>query len=205
MGHFRVAERGTMKADERNTEVQNLILRVREGDQSAFGALVALYDPLVQSEIARHGDGLGDFDREDLRQLAWLALYRAAFSFDLSQSEVSFGLYAKICMANALSTQLRAIRRRTVEVPVAEEWYGEQTHDDSDPAKRVMEEEDLQLLRTRIRALLSPFENRVWNLFTAGYSVKSIAKRLERTPRTIENAVYRIRQKLRAGLDTGDK
>ena len=134
-----------MKAENKHTEVQNLILRLRGGDQAAFNDLLTLYEPLVQAEVARHGEALGDFDRDDLRQVALLALYRAALSFDLTQEEVVFGLYAKVCVSNALATQLRAIRRRTVEVPVAEEWHGQQGGDEGDPAVRIMAEEDLQL------------------------------------------------------------
>jgi RNA polymerase sporulation-specific sigma factor len=189
-----------MKADEKEIVVKDLVLRIRGGDQAAFNELLALYAPLVQAEVARHGEALGDFDREDLRQVAWLALYRASFSFDLEQTEVSFGLFAKICIANALSTQLRAIRRRTVEVPVADEVFVGINGEDGDPAGRVREEEDIQLLRSRIRALLSPLENRVWALYTAGFSAKEIGARLGREPRSIENAVYRIRQKLREAL-----
>ena len=194
-----------MKADDKEILVQNLIFRIRGGDQAAFNELLELYAPLIQAEVARNGEELGDFDREDLRQVAWLALYRASFSFDLEQAEVSFGLFAKICIANALSTQLRAIRRRTVEVPVADEVIALASGEDGDPAGRVREEEDLQLLRSRIRALLSPLENRVWTLYTAGFSAKEIGTRLGKAPRSIENAVYRIRQKLREALGRGDK
>ena len=111
-----------------------------------------------------------------------------------------FGLYAKICVSNALSTQLRAIRRRT-ELLTAEpeELPGEIGED---PARQCMEEEALLLLHTRIAAVLSPFENRVWRLYTAGYRSGEIARLLGKEPHSIENAVYRIRQKLRRALFT---
>lgn len=194
-----------MKAENNANELQNLIISVKNGDQAAFNALLAQYEPLVITEVMRYGDEIGDFDRDDLRQVAWLALYRAAFSFDIAQSEVSFGLYAKICVSNALSTQVRAMRRRAAALPLCDEWCAEQEAEEGDPAQYVREAEALQLLRTRIRALLSPFENRVWALFTAGCGVKEIARRLEKEPRSIENAVYRIRQKLRAGLEKDGK
>ena len=186
--------------------MQALILRIRGGEEIAFRELMEIYTPLVQAEVARNSGDLGSFDRDDLLQAAWLALYRAALSFDLDQSEVSFGLYAKVCISNALSTQLRALLRRyTVEVPLEQAINEAQGDEGDDPARRIREEEDLQLLRTRIRTLLSPFENRVWSLYTAGLSAKEIGARLEKQPRSIENAVYRIRQKLRTGLAQGDK
>lgn len=189
-----------MKDENKNTEAQKLITCIRNGDQAAFNALLELYEPLVRSEVTRYGEGLSSFDCDDLRQVALMAFYRAVLSFDLEQEEVAFGLYAKICISNALSTQLRAIRGRFFETSASDELHEEQGGEDCDPTGRIMEEEALQLLRTRIRALLSPFENRVWDLFTAGFSVGEVADRLQKEPRSIENAIYRIRQKLRGSL-----
>ena len=179
---------------------EQLLLRVREGDQQAFSLLLAAYEPLVASEVARYGKGLGNEDLEDLRQVALLAVCRAARNFDCDQGEVSFGLYAKVCVTNALASQLRVIRRRFHELSVAELLVESGDHED-DPTRRVMEEEALSALHMRIRAVLSPYENRVWALHTAGYRTGEIANRLSKSAHSVENAVYRIRQKLRRELE----
>lgn len=189
-----------MKAKETHHQPENLIRLVREGDQEAFAQLLALYEPLLHAEVSHHAEGLDSFDAEDFRQVALLAFYRAVLGFDLSQCEVEFGLYAKICIANALVSQLRVVRRRISEVSVADEWFGEGDRGEGDPARRVMEEEAAQQLHARIRTLLSPFENRVWSLYTAGLSAKEIGRMLGKEPHSIENAVYRIRRKLRSAL-----
>lgn len=189
-----------MKANQPSTTSEKLIRGVRAGDQAAFTALLAQYEPLVAGEVARYGAGLCRQDVEDLRQVALLALYRAAQGFDLAQCGVEFGLYAKICISNALISQLRVIRRHLPEIPIAELWPAEEGGGAEDPARRVMEEEAAEALHARIRSLLSPFENRVWNLYTAGYPGGEIARLLGKTPHSIENAVYRIRRKLRASL-----
>ena len=64
-------------------------------------------------------------------------------------------------------------------------------------SRRVMETEAFEGLRARIRRNLSPYENRVWNLYSVGYPTGEIAKRLGESARSIQNAVYRIRAKLR--------
>ena len=171
---------------------------VRAGDQGAFAALLTDYAPLVGAEVSRHAEGLGAEDTEDLRQAALLALYRAALSFDLSQCGVEFGLYAKICISNALVSQLRVIKRYRTEVSVPSVFSDEQT--EMDPATLLVEEENTAALYARVRSLLSPFENRVWTLYMAGFAVSSIATRLKKDTHSIENAVYRIRKKLRAAL-----
>ena len=186
------------KTAEKRQNTQACIQRIREGDQAAFAQLLADYTPLVNAEVSRHGATLGDQDREDLRQIASVALYRAALGFDLEQCEVEFGLYAKICIANALASQLRVIRRRAFEVSAQQAWL--ENDSEEDPTRRVLEQEAAEALYAKIRALLSPYENRVWSLFVAGRSAREIAQMLHKEPHSVENAVYRIRQKLRAAL-----
>ncbi|MBQ8339161.1 MAG: sigma-70 family RNA polymerase sigma factor [Clostridia bacterium] len=189
-----------MNANENRAKQENLIRRVREGEQQAFGELLTAYEPLVGAEVARAAAGVSPADVEDLRQVALLALYRAAMGYDLSQTEVEFGLYAKICIGNALSSQLRLVRRRTAEISLPAEYF---VDGGEDPASRIMEEEAAALLHARIRGVLSPYENRVWSLYTTGLRSGEIARLLHKEPHSVENAVYRIRQKLRKAL--GDR
>ena len=189
-----------MKANRNYAKIEDLLKRVREGEQKAFADLLDMYEPLVRAEVSHYTSGLDAFDVDDFRQVALLAFYRASLSFDLSQSEVEFGLYAKICIANALASYLRAWVQGKKEVSVPDEWLGEGDQGEGDPARRLMEEEALQLLLTRIRKVLSPLENRVWNLLMAGFPVREIGRRLGKEPHSIENAVYRIRRKLRVEL-----
>jgi RNA polymerase sporulation-specific sigma factor len=190
-----------MKENEKAKDTAALIRRVRENDQAAFTELLDAYKPLLHAEVARHTAELATQDVEDLRQVALLALYRATLSFNLEQSEVEFGLYAKICIANALASQLRAIHRRKLEIVGAELPEGD--GGEGDPARRLMEREAVEALLARIQGLLSPYENRVWSLFVAGFSVRDIARAVGKEPHSVENAVYRIRKKLRLAL--GDR
>ena len=187
-----------METKNKREHLQACILRVREGDQEAFGEILTEYTPLVQAEVSRHGEGLQTCDLEDLRQIALVALYRAALAYDLGQSEVEFGLYAKICIGNALVSHLRTLRRRVPEVPF--EFATSQEERFEDPAARVMEAEAYAALYASIRRHLSPYENRVWGLFVAGRSAKEIAALLDRDTHSVENAVSRIRRKLRTAL-----
>ena len=185
-----------MKTEKKYQTTEELITRIREGNQEVFTQLLESYEPLVRAEVSRHATGLLREDAEDLRQVALIALYRAAMGFDLSQKEVEFGLYAKVCISNALVSQLRVLRRHTAELPLVD-FLGTAAED---PATRVMEEEAAALLRARIRAVLSPYEQRVWALYTAGCRSGEIARRLGKDTHSVENAVYRIRRKLRAAL-----
>ena len=186
-----------MKANEKATNLEELLRRIRVGEQEAFSALLSVYEPLIRAEVARYST---DFEAyaDDFRQEAWLALYRAALNFDLSQCEVEFGLFAKICIANALASLLRWLRRKN-ETSVPEVKLSD-ADGDSDPSRFVIEQEDLEALHARIRKLLSPFENRVWSLCAAGFSAGRISHILGKELHSIENAIYRVRQKLRREL-----
>ncbi len=186
------------RQNEKRNALHACILRVRAQEQTAFDELLCEYNPLISAEVSRHGAGLGSEDLEDLRQVALLALYRAALAFDLEQAEVEFGLYAKICISNALVSQLRVLRRRVPEVSA--ELIAVSESGGEDPAAYLLEQEALAALYARIRSLLSPYENRVWAMYIAGRSSGEIARILQKDPHSVENAVYRIRQKLRAAL-----
>ncbi len=186
-----------MKNDEKDRELLSLILAVKEDRAGAFEALLARYKPLLSAEVARNTAGLNQQDLEDLSQNALVAFYRAAMSFDTAQAEVEFGLYAKICIRNELASKLRFLRRHIAEISQSPDLVG---GDFEDPSYRVMEAEAVAVLHARIRAVLSPFEHRVWSLYYAGYRSGEIAKALGKPTHSIENAVYRVRQKLRKAL-----
>ena len=189
--------------NESRSRLQQCVLAVREGDQQAFNHLLAEYTPLVEKQVAKYGKDLSEQDREDLHQEALYALHRAALNYDFEQSEVEFGLYAKICIGNALISQLRLINRRRSELSV-ETVFATPGEPLEDPAARLIEEECARVLYRRMRRLLSDYENRVWSYVMLGYSAGQIAKHLNKPPHSIENAVYRIRQKLRREFASDD-
>lgn len=178
-------------------KVEELLTRTQNGEDGAFAELRRMYEPLILAEVSRVKDrilesGL-DGDEDDAQQTALIAFGRAARTYDAAHM-VEFGLYAKICIENALKTYRRSLRPRGYE------FFVEDMPSADDPALRVMEEEALRILNERIRRCLSPYENRVWQLYAAGHRPREIAEQLGRPSRSIENAIYRIRAKLRARL-----
>jgi DNA-directed RNA polymerase specialized sigma24 family protein len=64
----------------------------------------------------------------------------------------------------------------------------------------MLERERLKSLYAVIRKNLSDFEYAVWQLYMSGRSANEIAARLDTDAKSVSNAVYRIRKKLRACL-----
>ena len=99
-----------------NIETLELLRLVREGREDAFDTLAREYRKLIEStarravrSVAESGFPEGELTLDDLRQEARLAFYRAAMSYDADGvgKEVTFGLYAKVCMRNAMISELR--------------------------------------------------------------------------------------------------
>ena len=182
-------------------DVRALILDVRGGDQNAFDTLLDQYRPLIDASVARFSsDESSSLYCEDLKQEASVVFYNSILAYDLDQNEVEFGLFAKICIYNALVSFLRALKRRSAE-PVAEIPQNLITVQDfEDPSARMLEQERLKSLYAVIRKNLSELEYKVWQLYISGRSAAEIAALLSTDEKSVNNAIYRIRKKLRAVL-----
>ncbi len=181
--------------------VRNLILQVRKADQEAFEELLELYEPLISSFATRFSNnGVSSQDVEDFRQELTVAFYNSTLSYDLSQTDVSFGLYAKICMNNFLITQLRVLKKRRNAEALSldrEAWLLGEMEAGEDPSNEIIRREEMRELNKKIKAVLSEFENKVWKYYVSGCSSREIAEALGKTEKSIDNAVFRIRQKLK--------
>ncbi len=178
----------------------DLIMRARGGDQAAFESLLDRYAPLIDSMVHHLGVDNSSEDREDLRQEALVAFFRAIKRYDTEQSDVQFGLYAKLCIKNALFSHLRKLKSQPSTVLLEDEGLWEEADRHSDPASHMMEEEQYLELSRLIHEALSEYENRIWWLYLAGQTAREIAHDLCKDEKSVQNAIYRIRRKLRAAI-----
>lgn len=177
-----------------------LLLLAKEGDGDAFARLAEEYKPMLDAALAPHKAELNDQDYDDLSQEALLAFHRAVQSYEPLYGNVSFGLYAKICVNKAIISAFRQFKKSSniVLVPLDEIEPHELSGDD--PAEAVIEQERASELRAFIRENLSKYENSVWWMYYSGMSIDEIAESLNTTKKSVSNAIARIRRKLRALL-----
>ena len=69
------------------------------------------------------------------------------------------------------------------------------------PEAIIIDQENTQDLRKRISDYLSPMENRVLDLYLKGKGYVEIAGILNKSPKSIDNALQRIRAKIREILE----
>lgn len=180
-------------------ELLPLLADIRAGKEAAFVRLTELYDALLRDRAAAFSRN--PHEAEDAYQEACLALYRAALRYREGEG-VTFGLFAKICMNNALSSIYRKVNsRKTAEgaavdlIPFDEDRF---LAEFSDP---MVEEENAEQLLSQVRNELSPYERKVFGLYIIeGMTSGEIAKQLGRDEKSVKNAIGRLLCKLRKRL-----
>lgn len=176
-------------------EVLRLIDAARAGNESAFDELIDKYNPLIMSLVLKYlPQGSSDADFEDFRQEALIVFCNAVMRYDTAQRSVEFGLYAKICMEHVLVSQLRKLKKVIPTEPI------EETLSYGDAGISFEEKETIREMWKVINETLSDYEKKVWDLYLAGESPESIAKSLGKDEKSINNALFRIRKKLRSVL-----
>lgn len=187
--------------------LSSLLLLARSGDQGAYGKLLELYDPLLLAAVSAYQtEGMTAQDAEDMKQEASLVFCNAVRSYDDTRDGVAFGLYAKICVGNAMKSFIRAFRRHrhgeiiSIDDDRAIAAQVDQMADTEDVASGLVARETFYLLYRRIREELSSYENRVWWLYVAGATAGEVGRELGRDEKSVSNAIYRIRKKLRRVL-----
>ena len=89
-----------------NYDIGELILLCRARDDSAFDELVRRYTPMMRRVITSFSGASLDFS--ELFSEACVALHLAVTRYELEQSDVTFGLFARICVRNRIVDFLRA-------------------------------------------------------------------------------------------------
>jgi hypothetical protein len=104
----------------------------------------------------------------------------------------------EITLKPGAEAYLRKLKKHENVILVDAENASAISHDVTDPAKRLIDEEAYLSLYRRIREALSEYENQVWWLYLSGRTASEIGKQLGKDARSVQNAVYRIRRKLRS-------
>ena len=186
---------------EKKRTVNELVAASKDGDNAAFEELSEKYAGMIASRVSSFASSLASeggsssFSAEDLRQEAEIAFLRAVRTYDAEGKgkKVTFGLYARICVTNAMISLLRKSRSEVRRAKENGAVYGE-TFGAEDPAFSGAEAAELM---RRAEAALSPYEYRVFREYVGGYRVREIAKDLGRSERSVSNALYRMKAKLR--------
>ena len=173
--------------------INDLIILARERDEDAFAELVVRFTPMINKVI-------GSFSSEavsasELFSEACVGLHSAVRKYDLTQDKVTFGLYARVCVYNAV---VDCIRRSAGSDFLSEDADTvENLPDESSIENRIAARESLEFLLKSAERILSEYEYSVLMYHIRGYRTADIAKRLARPAKSVDNAKARIFKRLR--------
>ncbi len=182
-----------------------LIRAYRNGDADAAEILMNRYKKMVRS-TARELYLVGG-DREDLLQEGMLGLFKAIRQYDPDR-EASFSTFAGMLVSRQMYTAIEASRRKKHQALNSSISLNELEEDQGDgalgtvesPETIYLEEENARTLQKQIEDSLSPLETKVFRLYLEGQDYGQIASALGKKPKSIDNALQRIRAKVRSVL-----
>lgn len=196
---------------------EELIVRLRDGEQGITDYIMEKYKNLVKSK-AQSMYILGA-DREDLIQEGMIGLFKAIRDYDTGR-DASFFTFADLCVSRQMYTAIQAAGRLknaplnsyvSLYVDYTQKLDGESTEEmklinnlispsEQNPEALLIDRENVQYMEEVIQKELSAFEKQVLDLYLTGMKYGQIAKVLGRDEKSTDNALQRIKSKIRKAI-----
>lgn len=174
---------------------EKLIEQIRLGDSDAFSALALRYDAFFKRKIV--GFNFDKAQLDDYMQEVILSFFTAVNTFDENKS--SFSTYLNVCVTRTLITLKRKLdRHEESERPIDDDLALEDST--LDPQNLLENREQVDALMKDIKQMLSEFELKALTLYLGGGSYDNIAKNLGTTSKSVDNALQRVRLKLKSRI-----
>lgn len=183
-----------------------LCARAAAGERGAEEALVLRHTRLVR--MCARPFFLAGGDSEDLIQEGMLGLLSAIREFRPDRG-ARFATYARVCVRRRILSAVRTaaggkhaplndyVSLEAALLPDAEATAG-------NPEEAMLRQEAFRDLKTAISGSLTRLEAQVLRLYLEGSSYAEIAEAVGRSPKSVDNAVQRIRRKTARVLSQGD-
>ena len=152
-------------------------------------------------------------DTEDLIQEGMIGLFKAVRDYDCGR-DASFYTFAELCISRQMYTAVQASQRKqhwplnsyiSLNGENKEQEEGEHTGlgdvlstgQSGDPESLFLDKERMEYLECQIEKELSGFERQVLDLYLTGMSYSQIAKVLGRDEKSTDNALQRVKSKIK--------
>lgn len=188
---------------------EQLMEEIRSGNREVVDYIMNKYKPMVRRK-ARAMYLLGG-ETEDLIQEGMIGMIKAVRDYDAAQG-ASFASFAELCVSRQMYSAIEASRRKkhlplNSYISLYEE--SEEGQDgkkmplidtiesdiDNDPEALYFGREYTEAFVENLKDRLSPLESHVLYLHLMGTDYKKIAEILGKSPKSIDNALQRIKGK----------
>lgn len=183
------------------------------GDRRAMEIILSRYKNLVRSRAKTYF--LAGADRDDIVQEGMIGLFKAVRDFDITKQPTFCG-FAEMCVKRQMITAVKASTRQkhaplNSYVSLSEPIYTDNSErtlvdmlaerESIDPEEMFLRREKAEMINAEIENRLSSLEKTVLSLYISGMNYQEIAAELDRSAKSIDNALQRIKRK----LDTDSK
>jgi RNA polymerase sporulation-specific sigma factor len=190
---------------------EELVQYAKQGCQRATEILIRRYRSLVESKARAYF--LIGADHEDVVQEGLIGLYKAIRDFRFDRLS-SFRPFAELCITRQIITAVKTATRQKHQplndyVSLYNPLQNNGEESDSclmeilpdpnalNPEQWILERRIPQTVLRLVRELLSPLEMQVLECYLDGLSYREMSERLNRHTKCIDNALQRIKKKLK--------
>ena len=193
---------------------ESIVRMAREGSGYAYDILISKYKDLAKTIARKYY--INGADNEDVVQEGMIGIFKAIRDYDLDGT-VPFKGFAGLCIERQIQTAVSGANREKHKIlneslPLYVTNSTEDGEDETLPERNIAEtisatkanepeqaavlRENLLELRALCRERLSELEKNVFNMLMEGKGYKEIAAELGKSPKSIDNAIQRIKKKI---------
>lgn len=199
---------------------EELIDRQRSGERQITDYIMDKYKNLVRKK-AKSMYILGA-DNDDLIQEGMIGLFKAVRDYDAGR-DASFYTFADLCISRQMYNAVQASRReKHAPLNTYISLYADMTETEggqngngsgmkllntiasaveTNPEQLMIDRENVADIEAMIEKELSSFEKQVLDLYLTGMSYSQIARVLSRDEKSTDNALQRLKSKLRKAVN----
>src|SRR3954464_6380603 len=210
------AQRSESYKAQREVEDLHLLLRAPSGNRASEAEIIRRYAGFVRLRSSSYFIAGGDPD--DLVQEGLVGLYKAIRDYRVDK-DTSFRSFAELCITRQIITAIKTATRHKhaplnsyvsfSHTPAGQESEVDCTLGDAlpgpsvdDPASCVISTEELQSLLECLGTALSSLESQVLTCYLEGRSYEEIGELLGCDPKTVDNALQRVKRKVQSHLNS---
>lgn len=192
---------------------EEIVRLAMEFNEEAMEYIIDKYKPLVKARANMYY--LIGADRDDIVQEGMIGLFKAVKSYKFDQA-TCFKAFADLCIKRQIITAIKTATRQkhiplntyvSLNKPLYDEDADRTVMDILDyeavlnPEDIIIGKEELSNIEKKIIHLLSSFEVRVLRLYLLGRSYQDIARIVNKSVKSIDNALQRVKRKLELSLE----
>jgi len=196
------------KNDYETLDDNRLVVLAQSGDGLAMETVLMRYKKMVKRKASRLFIAGGDY--EDVIQEGMIGLFKAVRNFNETKG-VAFSSFAVYCVLAQITDAVRTASRNkhtALNLSISLQGLVTQEEEDpfnlldvyidlskADPEQLVISKEEFESLNVFIQDELTSNERDALLLFIAGFTYAQIAAKLNRSIKSVDNAIQRAREK----------